>query len=241
MIKAIVSPSLHSAAPCGRLGAIPDAAGCSLRPIRVALVNDYEIVLRGLHGMLAPFRDRIVIVEHDIRTTPDRVADVALFDTFASRRSALDRAHQMISEDLVDHVVLYTWDLSYELLEGACAIGVSGVIPKSATAETLVGMVEQVVAGERIGLDGMIRSPRRASSEALSVREQEVLALLALGHTNSEIGAELYISIDTVKTYVRRVFTKLGINNRTQAALRAVDHAITPRPSASAAGRMVVS
>ncbi len=191
--------------------------------------------------MLAPFRDRIVVVEHDVRTTPDRVADVALFDTFASRRNALDRAHQMISEDLVDHIVLYTWDLSNELLEGACAVGVSGVIPKSANAETVVGMVEQVVAGERIGLDSMIPSPRHQFSEALSVREQEVLALLALGHTNSEIGAELYISIDTVKTYVRRVFTKLGVNNRTQAALRAVDLGISPGPSTSASGRLVVS
>ena len=63
-----------------------------VRPITVALVNDYEIILRGLHSMLTPFADRIQVVEHETSGTPDNHADVALFDTFASRRDALDRA-----------------------------------------------------------------------------------------------------------------------------------------------------
>ena len=69
-----------------------------VRPITVALVNDYEIILRGLHSMLTPFSDRIEVVEHETSGTPDKPADVALFDTFASRRDALDRAREMIAE-----------------------------------------------------------------------------------------------------------------------------------------------
>jgi hypothetical protein len=55
-----------------------------------------------------------------------------------------------------------------------------------------------------------------------------VLALLALGRTNAEIGEQLFLSVDTVKTYVRRVFAKLGVNNRTQAAMRAAERSLAP-------------
>jgi len=55
------------------------------------------------------------------------------------------------------------------------------------------------------------------------------LALLAQGLSNREIAHELYLSLDTIKTHVRRVFSKIGVTNRTQAALHAVEHALVPR------------
>jgi len=201
-------------------------------PIRVALVNDYEIILRGLQTMLNPFSARIKVVEHDTGGTPDQKVDVALFDTFASRRDALDRARQMISEKRVDHVVLYTFDAAVEFLEIAREIGVSGVVLKSATGDVLATAIERVVAGERVGLDTTVRATRSRTSNDLSPREQEVLALLALGRTNAEIGEQLFLSVDTVKTYVRRVFAKLGVNNRTQAAMHAAERSLTPRHGA---------
>jgi DNA-binding NarL/FixJ family response regulator len=200
-----------------------------VRPITVALVNDYEIILRGLHSMLAPFSDRIEVVEHETLGTPDRNADVALFDTFASRRDALERARAMIAEDKVKHVVLYTFDAAEEFLSIARDIGVSGVVLKSATGDVLATAIERVVAGERVGLDDVVRATRSRTSKDLSPREQEVLALLALGRTNAEIGEQLFLSVDTVKTYVRRVFAKLGVNNRTQAAMHAAERSLTPR------------
>lgn len=206
-----------------------DRAHERVRPIRVALVNDYEIILRGLHSMLEPFSDRIEVVEHDTTGTPEEPADVALFDTFASRRDALARAHDMIIEGKVAHVVLYTFDAAEEFLSIAREIGVSGVVLKSASGDVLATAIERVVAGERIGLDDVVRATRSRSSKDLSAREQEVLALLALGLTNAEIGEQLFLSVDTVKTYVRRVFTKLEVNNRTQAAMHAAERCLTPR------------
>ena len=203
-----------------------------VRPIQVALVNDYEIILRGLHSMLEPFSDRIEVVERDTGTTPEKNVDVALFDTFASRRDALDRARQMIAEGRADHVVLYTFDAAEEFLAIARDIGVSGVVLKSATGEVLATAIERVVAGERVGLDDVVRATRSRTSKDLSAREQEVLALLALGRTNAEIGEQLFLSVDTVKTYVRRVFAKLGVNNRTQAAMHAAERSLTPRSGA---------
>jgi two-component system, NarL family, response regulator LiaR len=209
-----------------------DPASRRVRPIRVALVNDYELILRGLHSMLAPFADRIEVVEHETSGTPDREADVALFDTFASRRDALERARQMIAEGKVKHVVLYTFDAADEFLTIARDIGVSGVVLKSATGEVLTTAIERVMSGERVGLDDVVRATRSRTSKDLSPREQEVLALLALGRTNAEIGEQLFLSVDTVKTYVRRVFTKLGVNNRTQAAMHAAERSLTPRNGA---------
>jgi len=203
-----------------------------VRPITVALVNDYEIILRGLQAMLAPFSDRIEVVEHETGGTPDRQADVALFDTFASRRDALERAREMIAERKVKHVVLYTFDAAEEFLTIARDIGVSGVVLKSATGDVLATALERVVAGERVGLDDVVRATRSRTSKDLSPREQEVLALLALGRTNAEIGEQLFLSVDTVKTYVRRVFAKLGVNNRTQAAMHAAERSLTPRNGA---------
>ena len=134
----------------------------------------------------------------------------------------------MIAERRVDHVGLYTFDAAEEFLEIARAVGVSGVVLKSASGEMLATAIERVVAGERVGLDTVVRATRSSSSPDLSPREQEVLALLALGRTNAEIGEQLFLSVDTVKTYVRRVFAKLGVNNRTQAAMRAAERSLAP-------------
>jgi ATP/maltotriose-dependent transcriptional regulator MalT len=60
------------------------------------------------------------------------------------------------------------------------------------------------------------------------MREQEVLALIAFGMSNAEIGKELFLSVDTVKTYIRRLYGKLGVRNRAQAALHAAGHHVMP-------------
>lgn len=198
------------------------------RPIRVSLVNDYEIILRGLHAMLAPFGDRVTIAEHQVGGTPDLRADIALFDTFAGRRDALDRARQMAADGLVDHIVLYTWDAVPRFLDLADTVGVSAVVMKSVGGEQLVEQLERVVEGERLGWTDAESATGRHPGEALSTREREVLALLAVGLSNPAIAEELFLSVDTVKTYVRRVFAKLGVNNRTSAALRAAKYDLPP-------------
>ena len=182
--------------------------------------------------MVAPFPDRVRIVEMDVGTEPKRFADVALFDTFAGRRHAIERARDMVTDGLVDHVVLYTWDASAEFLSLADRAGVSGVVLKSTAGEVLVDVIEQVVAGERIGLGNMHRGRQSRGEQGLSAREEEVLALIALGKTNGEIGHELFLSIDTVKTYVRRLYAKLGVNNRAQAALCADTYHVLPSSTA---------
>ena len=198
------------------------------KPITVALVNDYEIIVVGLAAMLSPFSDRVRVVEMSAGSEPKGFADVALFDTFAGRRHAIERARDMVQEGRVDQVLLYTWDAVPEFLELAAQAGVSGVALKSQEGADLVDLIERVAAGERIGLDNVHRGRHARVPDTLSTREQEVLALIALGMSNVEIGRELFLSVDTVKTYVRRLYAKLGVKNRAQAALRAAGHNVMP-------------
>jgi DNA-binding NarL/FixJ family response regulator len=201
------------------------------KPIAVALVNDYEIIVQGLAAMLSPFSERVQVVEMSVGDEPHRRADVALFDTFAGRRYAIDRARDMVQEGHVDHVLLYTWDAAPEFLALAAEAGVSGVALKSQEGAGLVEVIERVASGERIGLEDVHRGRHARAPDALSAREQEVLALIALGMSNVEIGSELFLSVDTVKTYVRRLYRKLGVRNRAQAALHAAGQNVMPPPS----------
>lgn len=201
------------------------------RPLAVSIVNDYEIIVRGLAAMLEPYADRVRVVELEAGGEPREQADVALYDTFAGRRHCLERAEKMVIDQTVRHVVLYTWDAPADFLEDASRIGVSGVVLKSRGAAELVDVIERVVTGERVGLDLVSRGRNHGPASELSIREREVLALVALGMSNREVAAELYLSVDTVKTYVKRLYTKMGVRNRTQAALRASGYDVQPPAS----------
>ncbi len=198
--------------------------------LSVAIINDYEIIVRGVAAMLAPFDHRVEIVEMDAGGDPSVPADVALFDTFAGRRQTLARAREMVQAGRAKHVVLYTWDATAAFVQGAREAGVSGIVLKTRSAEALVDALERVVAGESIGFDdpGFDLATRVVE---LSDRESEVLALIAQGLTNALIADELYLSIETVKTYVKRLYAKLNVHNRAQAAIAASELQLTRRPS----------
>jgi two-component system, NarL family, response regulator LiaR len=196
-------------------------------PVRVTLVNDYEIIVQGLRRMLEPFSDRIEIVETEVGGLPTLPTDIALFDTFGGRRYSLARVRAMARDLDIGKVVLYTWDAPPAFREDIAHLSVDAVILKSETGEALVDALERVHAGEITGFDDLEDS---SPSATLTQREQEVLALMALGSSNREIAHELYLSVDTVKTHVRTLFQKLGVSNRTQAALTAASYGVAPPP-----------
>jgi two-component system, NarL family, response regulator LiaR len=207
----------------------PGQAEDSSGRISVAVINDYDLIVRGVESMLAPFDDRVRVLGHDRQVPAEAPADVALFDTFAGRRRTLAQAAEMVRAGAAEHVVLYTWDAAPEFVREARDAGASAVLLKTRSGELLVDSLERIASGERIGLgpgESLDPGPRVVE---LSDRESEVLALIALGLTNGEIADELYLSIETVKTYVKRLYAKLGVHNRAQAALAASTHQLTPR------------
>jgi len=204
-----------------------DAVG--KRVVTVAIINDYEVVVRGVAAMLAPYEHRVRVIELAVGGGPSSPADVALFDTFAGRRHTLSRAADMVRNGAARHVVLYTWDAAPAFIRAAQEVGVSGVILKTRSADMLVDGIERVVMGERVGFETDASGRPAARVVDLSDRESEVLALIAKGLTNAQIADELYLSIETVKTYVKRLYAKLDVHNRAQAAVAASSHQLTPR------------
>ncbi len=201
----------------------PSAGSSRSGPIRIALVNDYEIVVEGLRKMLAPFDERVQIVELQAGGTPDCAADIALFDTFAARRGIGARIETMSKDAEIGRVVLYTWDAPTDFVEDSS--GVDAIVLKSVAGSDLVHCLERIHAGERLGFD--LVAPASVPA-ALTDREREVLALLAQGHSNRQIADELYLAVDTVKSHLKRLFIKLDVSNRTQAALAAQSIGLGP-------------
>jgi len=201
--------------------------------VRVALMNDYEVVVTGLHHMLEPYEDRIHVVELVSQLLVQSEVDVLLYDAF-SRERVVGPVEKVIT-DTDAKVIIYTWHLEPEFVDEALAKGARGCVSKSLAAEDLVAAIEQVHAGETVvsadpGPEATITPeawPGR--NQGLSPRESEVVALIAQGLSNDEIAERAYISINTVKTFVRSAYRKMGVTRRTQAVLWATEHDIVPK------------
>ena len=200
--------------------------------MRVAIVNDYELVVVGVAALLEPFRDRVQVVELDANLPVLRDVDVILYDTFGQvQGSGID------VDALVDggdaKVVVYSWNLQPELVEESFATGTSAYLSKGLEAQELVAAIEGVHRGDRV-------VPDRAESEppaegawpgraaGLSVRESEILALITQGLSNQEIADRSYLSINSVKTYIRTAYRKMGVERRSQAVLWGIKHGFEP-------------
>jgi len=195
-------------------------------PISVVIVDDSELVVQGLRTMLAPFPLRVNVLSSSIGSIPPVTADVLLVDAFGHPEAGIDRVSKGVARGTFDHVALIAWRLSAERRVKAFEAGASAVLSKSAPANRIVEGIEAVVNGERIEQDFPDHVWRDVSvaghGSALNPREAELLALTANGLTNTEVGAIMYIAPSTVKTYLKRVYKKIGVNNRAQATLRAV-------------------
>jgi DNA-binding NarL/FixJ family response regulator len=203
-------------------------------PIRVALVDDYDVVLLGVAHMLDQYRDRIVITEIDSNEAVADSVDIVLYDSFAQPESDHDEIAVLVANPRARRVVVYTWNFHPDLVKGALDQGVDGYLSKTLTARDLVAALEAVHAGERVVSD----SPLRARSapgldwpgrrDGLTDRESEILALITQGRSNADVAALTYLSPNTVKSYIRSVYRKIGVSSRTQAVLWGVSNGFSP-------------
>jgi DNA-binding NarL/FixJ family response regulator len=202
------------------------------RPIRVAIMDDYEVVVAGLHSMLASFSNRVHVVELVSQLPVESRVDVVLYDAF-SRERVVGPVENVVRETDAK-VVVYSWLADPDLVEEALAKGVSGWLSKSLTSEELVAALERVAAGAVVvsddpGPDAPITEGSWPGKEhGLSPRESEVLALIAQGLSNQEIADRAYVSINSVKTYIRTCYRKIGVQRRTQALLWATKNGFLP-------------
>ena len=193
------------------------------QPTRVALVNDYEIVLRGVESMLRPFRDRVQVVEIDVETNPDMYVDVALFDTYGHPRLGLDRIASLARDPHVGAVAVYTWSFTPERFTAAQAAGAKGLLAKSMSAEALVEAIERLARDEEVvntHFGRSVRQPWPGHDMGFTLRESEVALFLTQGLRNRDIASALWVSENTVKTHLKSIFQKASVTSRAEAIVR---------------------
>ena len=203
-------------------------------PITVALVDDYDVVVRGVANMFDQYSDRVMIAELDSNEPVVDAVDIALYDSFAQPESDHDEIAALVANRRARRVVVYTWNFHPELVRGAQRLGVHGYLSKTLPARVLVAALEAIHAGETVisSAPGRRRShvgldwPGRR--EGLSDRESEILALITQGKSNAEVAALTYLSPNTVKSYIRTIYRKIDVSSRTQAVLWGVQHGFTP-------------
>jgi DNA-binding NarL/FixJ family response regulator len=206
--------------------------------IRIALVDDHEIVRRGLRELLEASGDLTVVVEAGSLTEalelidPDAI-DVAVLDVRLPDGSGVDVCRELREkrEDLA--CLMLTSFADDEALDAAVLAGARGYVLKDVRGGDLVESIHKVHDGETLISADVLervrdRLRRRAMEDArlesLSPQEHRILELLSEGLTNREIAAEMFLAEKTVKNYVSNLLAKLGFQRRTEAALFAQKH-----------------
>ena len=159
----------------------------------------------------------------------DAHVDVVLYDAIALHHGPGDDLVHLVKETDAA-VVVVARELRPDLADQALEKGVDGLIALTASTQEIHDVIRAAALGELMG-DGSIESPdytrnpdHAAGAAVLSSREADVIGLVAMGLSNEEIGRRLFLSINTVKTYIRTGYRKIGVTSRTQAVGWAIQH-----------------
>ena len=209
-----------------------------MNAIRVVVADDQPLVRTGLRMILRPEPGIEVVGEaadgaEAIELCRTETPDVVLMDVRMPVVDGIEATRVVAALDPPPRVlVLTTFDLD-EVVYDALRAGASGFLLKDAPEERLVTAIRVVADGgsmfapsvtRRLIEEFATRGPRPSASIAsLSQRENEVLRLIARGLSNTEIGHHLFVTENTVKTHVARIFTKLGARDRVQAVVMAYE------------------
>lgn len=204
------------------------------RQVRVALVNDYPVVVQGLNQLLAG-DDRLAVVELDSAIDPSQRVDVVLFDTFASTGEAGGDVVRLLGDPRVARLAVYTWNTGPAVVAEALAVGVHAFLSKALDGDALADAIVRVHTGEQVVLavpvtDETEQGEWPGRPFGLTAREAEVLGLITQGVTNTEIARRCFLSINSVKSYIRSAYRKIGVERRSQAVRWGMEHAMLPQP-----------
>jgi DNA-binding NarL/FixJ family response regulator len=208
--------------------------------VRVLIADDQAMVREGLSVLLGAQADIEVVGEAvDGQEAVDKAAelrpDVVVMDVRMPVLDGLEATRLIAAGNRAKVLVVTTFDLDEYVYE-ALRAGASGFVLKDASAQALAEAVRVVAAGEAMLSPavtrrllgaftrlGPPRAPGRDQVGRLTGRETEVLTLVARGRSNAEIAMDLVVAEQTVKTHVGRILTKLGLRDRTQAAILAYE------------------
>jgi DNA-binding NarL/FixJ family response regulator len=207
--------------------------------IRVLLVDDHSVVRMGLRSFFDMLDDIDVVGEASDGSEGVAMArrlkpDVVLMDLLMPNMDGITAIGRIKAEMPETEIVTMTSFIEEEKVTAALEAGASGYVLKDAEADEVAAAIRAAYGGE-VHLDPQVarllaqrmrqkKDPAEELVEPLTERERDVLRLLGQGRSNKEIGAELFITERTARTYVSNILGKLGLASRTQAALWAVEH-----------------
>ncbi len=204
------------------------------RPLRVAMADDAPVVVAGVEAILRAAGSDLTPVALDAARsgTPP---DVVLYDPHRGVPDGLGPVSGRPGPTLI----AFSWAVGEEVAVRARAQGAAGLLSKDLQVPRLLASIRAIHAGDRIGYTVTVddapatgRAARRP--DGLTAREVEMLELITQGLSNEEIASTLYLSINSVKTYIRTAYRKIGVTRRPQAVLWGVHHGLAaeaPRPT----------
>ncbi|WP_189536576.1 response regulator [Streptomyces roseolilacinus] len=207
-------------------------------PVKVFLLDDHEVVRRGVHDLLDGEPDLTVVgeagtAEQALTRIPALRPDVAVLDVRLPDGDGVSVCRELRSRMPDLHCLMLTSFDDEEALLDAIMAGASGYVLKQITGTDLVSAVRTVAAGQSLldpGATARVMARLRGGDPqkeeqpglaGLTERERDILALVGEGLTNREIGKRLYLAEKTVKNNISRLLAKLGVERRVQAAVLA--------------------
>ena len=201
-------------------------------PIKIMIVDDHHVVRKGLRIVLGLEPDFEVVAEaEDGQTALNQFAltgpDVVLLDLQMAPMDGVAALKEIRRADPSVQVIVLTSFVDAGHVLPAMEAGANGYLLKTADPEEIANAIRNAMQGkgtyDQVAVQALADGMKnRAMFAELTEREREVLRLLSLGKSNQEIGNELFIGVKTVKTHVSNILAKLGVEDRTQAAVYAL-------------------
>ncbi|TME00550.1 MAG: response regulator transcription factor [Chloroflexi bacterium] len=207
------------------------APAASVRPIRVVLCDDHELVRRGLRSLLEDVPGHEVVGEAGDADSALRVVeslhpDVVVMDVRLPARSGIEACREIRSSHPETHVLMLTSFADEDALTSSIMAGASGYLLKQVRGNDLVGAIGRAAEGRSLldpALTARVMHRVREQSalegvDELTGQERRILDLVGEGLTNRQIAGRMGLAEKTVKNYVSNILSKLGLSRRTQAA-----------------------
>ncbi|MDZ5588869.1 response regulator transcription factor [Enterococcus cecorum] len=206
--------------------------------IKVLLVDDHEMVRLGVSTYLSIQPDIEVVGEasdgqEGVEKALSLRPDVILMDLVMDNMDGITATKEILAQWPQAKILIVTSYIDDEKVFPAIQVGASGYLLKTSSAQEIAEAVRKTIVGERVieeEVSEKIQNQDYANQyflyEELTNREREVLDLIAQGKSNQEIAEILFITLKTVKTHVSNILAKLGVEDRTQAAIYAFKHGL---------------